>query len=421
VTDPYLAHRAEQALLGALFTRPGTATALAEVTWRDFADSRHQAIFSSLADGGSLGRGPAGRARDWLTRLFSRQARDTAAYMGELPGLCPEPAHLGSYAVMVTEAREDREAARIRRAEHDSQRLASAAAWLDGNAPQRGSRRADRDGLPSGTARLARALRPPAQQAGSTPVPGPASSARGTRVAPGSPDGAAARPASRADVEPDAVAKLRSGDLAASRPQLSPEGLQDLVLADLIQRPADAHQVIAWLPAQVFTPGPRRELYQAVSEKISGKEPVDALIMAWDAARRHDHDPSGEPGEVAGGRAQPELALRIGSLDPAPGTAAILGKILLADRLLATRFGDSWYEKPQIVRLIAAPAKPRNGNAPAPRAAPEPAPAAARGAAPARSPADGPERVRPSGPARDTARVIPPAPRPGADGPVPHM
>ena len=43
-----------------------------------------------------------------LTRLLSARARAAAAYMGELPGLCPDPANMAAYAAMVTEASQAR-------------------------------------------------------------------------------------------------------------------------------------------------------------------------------------------------------------------------------------------------------------------------------------------------------------------------
>jgi hypothetical protein len=247
--DPRLVHRAEQALLGALITSPGQVGP-AGVTAADFADPRHQAIFAALAATGSPGW--PGRIREWLARLISKRARDTAVYMRELPAWCPEPAHQGAYAAMVSHASDQRrDAARTQEAGQQAGLLASADAHLVGLA-QSGSRggRPDGAGLPGDVARLARTLQPTAARMTRQQQDTVARSAPTAQPGGGAAEvPAKATPAVAVPVQPSVGPEGLAAGQPTGRTRMSVEDFQDYVLADLIRRPADARNVVTWLPA----------------------------------------------------------------------------------------------------------------------------------------------------------------------------
>ena len=78
------------------------------------------------------------------------------------------------------------------------------------------------------------------------------------------------------------------------------------VLAGLLQYPAQCAQVLKWLPPRAFTPGPHREIYEALRAVARTGAPVDALTVAWQLCMRQaaedtvaDADASGLwPGQV---------------------------------------------------------------------------------------------------------------------------
>ncbi len=251
MADPELTRRAEQAYLGALIASQGQAVPgrslygdgrpawFAGLRPHDFADPVHQAVYAALASSALPERGGlAGaydRLRARLTRLLSPRARSAAAYMAQLPGLCPDPANMPAYAAMVAEASQARAvpapvataplppAPPPPRMTGESPRLASAGQWLDSSRSgrlQAGLRHAEPpytvppsraggtpDGLDRGTARLARAL-----SAGARHLP--------DRAAP-----------------PVTPAPVPLGNESA---RLSANALQEQVLADLMLNPPAA-------------------------------------------------------------------------------------------------------------------------------------------------------------------------------------
>jgi hypothetical protein len=450
VTDPELVYRAEQAYLGAVLARHGQAGTGAVVAGDagrsavmrtgDFTDPVHQAIFAAITGqpGSTRPDGPSGwlgRLRDLLERLLSGQARQAAAYLAELPALCPDPANLPAYAAMVAEASQDRaEQARARQAEqaaNEDLTLASAGAWLDntatgshrqahpgpapvtGSAPGTHSSAAWRDqvdpGLAPDAARLARALRADARKA---TRPDPAREHR--------PERSADRRTS-----PD----LAMRDSTRSAP-LKLEDLEHRVLASLMKHPAEGRAVIGWLPAEVFSTAPLRDLYDLIRHRLASGRPVDPLIIAWDASRLPDGSFSGEYG---GSAFLTQAAFQIGALDPAPGTAAVLGRALRAERLLTSTLGEHWLTDPELIRLAAlVPGEPTHQPVTAPgqggpAAVPEPTAAGPRAASTAiaeQSAAAQRSAPAPPAPAQQAAPQPlplrqPPAPHPG--GPVLRM
>ena len=59
---------------------------------------------------------------------------------------------------------------------------------------------------------------------------------------------------------------------------------EDDVLADLIQHHWQNSNVLDWLPADAFTAGPRRDVYEAVAALGRAGQPIDELTVAWHLA-----------------------------------------------------------------------------------------------------------------------------------------
>jgi hypothetical protein len=378
-----LSNRAEQAVLGALIADRARVRDVTTLGVPDFADRRHQVIFTALTGAAGHDGGVLGKLRGFLARLpLRKQIRELDAYMVELPGLCPDPDHLASYVQMLTQARQQRDATAQQQAETQAaadadaaERLDGAARWLAREAEKtaeqarrlrrHGHPRPDGDGLPRDVAQLAKALRvpppQPARQAQAQPLP-PATA----RTADG-----AASPA----LNGSSPAVPPAGP-DAHTPKLNGENLQELVLADLLQRPAGGREVVRWLSAEVFTPGPRRHLYELISARIDARQPADPLIIAWDAAH------AGESGPQL---ASPDYALRVGALAVVPGTAATIGRGLLASHLYTQRFGADWPRSPQLTQPATEPPPQHDPAAePPPEPAPGPQPEAAGHAVPSR-------------------------------------
>jgi hypothetical protein len=396
VADPELTHRAEQAYLGALIAAQGKAVTVrshygdgrpawfAHLRPQDFADPVHQAVYAALASTALPERGGlAGaydRLRAQLTRLLSPRARSAAVYMALLPALCPDPANMPAYAAMVAEASQARTVpapaafapvppAAAPPPAGESPRLASAGQWLDTSRSGRhlpGPRQAEPpytvpppragrppDGLDRGTARLTRVLSADARHLTDRAAP----SATPAPVPPGN------QPA------PLSATALLTANV-----------LQEQVLADLMLNPAGRGDIASWLPARVFDAGPNRTLYQLINLRLAGGRPVDPLIIAWDASALVGGGITGQ------GESPAAAALHLGTLNPAPGAAAVFAQLLYAEQVCRNTFGPNWQKQPTSARVPAVPTSP--ARAPAVPASPAPA----SGPAPARqAPATGPQ------------------------------
>jgi DnaB-like helicase N terminal domain len=383
-----LTYRAEQAVLGALLTDPARA-ADAGLGTADFADRRHQAIFAALTGQETQALGLFARVRDWLRGSpLRREAQQVSAYMANLPAACPEPANLGRYVQMVTEARHQRaEAAAAERQGQEAETLARAAAWLAQSAQQAGDSRSWlRSGvqpgsgegqLPDDVALLARSLRAPGQPAirasqSVAAAPGPQQlPALGQRLpATGGQSVTRSRadrprPAGAGPIGQQIPVQRRPG-LAAPRRPLGVRDVQDMILADLLQHPGYARDVISWLPAEMFKAGPRRDLYLLISALIRDEQPVDPLVIAWDVGRSRDLAARDTPEQVL----DPDYVLRMGAIRVGPGSAAVLGRGLLADAVCTKRFGADWPKSELLTRPVGIVIPSR---APEPERAPEPA------------------------------------------------
>ncbi len=408
-----ITYRAEQALLGALLTGPPARPAPGNLAAGDFGDSRHQALYAAITGTGSVPSGLLGRFRAWVAGLpWRHQVRDMRAYMTQLPAFCPDARHLDQYASIVHEASDERGAGVDAGGEPgDLDRLAGAAVWLARQTGQESGWR----GLQQWRAQpamavtdqsAARALPVSAQE------PARQAAARSGGVAhettPRNPRASVPAQRSAAPAEAGRVASRAAGN---ERPALRVEDLQELVLADLLRRPGEAKHVVGWLPAQAFTTGTYRATYNLIRSLIADGKPADPVIAAWEARRARTE--SGEPSELP----DPDEILRIGALDPAPGSAAILGRTLLADQLCTRRFGKDWPALPLLTQPVTASQqagqRPQPGQTPAPEPEldTEPQPVADLVATTPPPPA----------PAVAVNTVQPPPPVPAPAGPVPNL
>jgi hypothetical protein len=145
-----------------------------------------------------------------------------------------------------------------------------------------------------------------------------------------------------------------SGSQAKSaQPGINRESLQRMVLADLMRHPAAGRAAVGRIPADTFTAGPLRQLYEMISARITAGQPVDPLIIAWDA-RQHD-ETAATATSTAARWTLSAIALRIGSTPTARGTTRVLGRALLADYLLTGRFGSRWTQDPEVAARLEAP------------------------------------------------------------------
>ena len=307
--DAVLAHRAEQALLGALIAGADPAV-VGEVRPGDFTGPVHQALYAAITGQYRRG-GPASRVRAWLARVAGLRVARAAEYAEGLPARCPERSHLLAYGAMVAEARRQGAGNQPQASAGPDGQLAGAEAWLASAAGRRrragarGARRPgasdDRGGLAPGTQRLARALAPAAKR-----LRGQVTAGRGG----GGPDAGVV------------LAREGTGNVTGA-------ALQELALAGLMRRPVEGRALAGLVPPGAFGSPGRQQLYTVIAQLIAQRLPVDPLIVAWQARKR-----AGEPAA--------ELALRLGEVATVPGMAGLVCRGLHADYELTRAWGRDW-------------------------------------------------------------------------------
>lgn len=395
MTDPDLVHHAEQALLGGLIQRPRQIRAL-DLSADHFADPVHQAIAASLTGEAGETQGFFGRIRGFFSR-FSQARRQAEQYMDELPGHCPDPGHIGAYYQMVSAAKAERDAATTQVAEqlaHGAQLLSVAGDRLN----RMTGKRDKQSDLPADVARLARTLhgkarnlqdgiqsqpapaqaQQPAQpvEQNQYPAQAQAESAQQAATA-GSADGT---PAPGRNAPPSAP--VVSDTVAYEQPgSLRREDLENNVLACLMANPHEARRVSGWLPPEVFSEGPRRELYTLIQGFVASRQAIDPITLAW-AVQQHAE--SGRSNHWL----NPEFVLGLGEITAVPGTAETLGSPLLADYIYRTTVGEDWAQSGQHGLGTPAERQPLTpaSETPEPSQAPAPHTARQNGAAAQQSP-----------------------------------
>jgi hypothetical protein len=284
-----LTHRAEQALLGALLRDPDQIGNVRFLTAADFATPRHRAVFTAIADvhdgrlNGSLT--PA----DLVVSLAAQQPDLSVQQLGELADSCPHPANAPAYARMVAEA-----SLRRSLAVH-AERLVEDATQLNreiGRVPAAAKPGHGADAFPAHLLKLAHAMM---------------------------------RHAWGFDQEPAASAGTPQ---QARQPGDGQARQEEEVLAGLIRHFPQNSNVVNWLPAEAFTPGPRREVYQAITALARSGEPLEALSVDWQLSRDQAAvRPAGS--EPAPPRPEAGYVARLASLPITAGTATLTGRLLL--------------------------------------------------------------------------------------------
>jgi hypothetical protein len=89
--------------------------------------------------------------------------------------------------------------------------------------------------------------------------------------------------------------------------------------------------VLSWLPADAFTPGPRREVYQAIAALARHGEAVDELTVDWQLARTTALTQATSPatGPAGTGPVPEGYVSRLAVIPVRAGTATLTGRILL--------------------------------------------------------------------------------------------
>lgn len=295
---PNLAVRAEQAVLGALLQHPDLIDQVGYLSGADFTDSSHKWIFDALTETHALHAEATGERL--MTLVADSAPEIDRAYLDTLPARCPVPGHLPAYGRMVAEA------SMIRELDVHAHRIARGAADLirrraGVGTPQQRS-------IPEHLARLAEAM------------------IRHTRR-----------------LDPDRWPEV-GPEPQAEQPDQLPEQLQARreieVLAGLLQHPAQCAQVLKWLPPRAFTPGPHREIYEALRAVARTGAPVDALTVAWQLCMRQAAEDTTGFGEKPTPARSPEPAAAesvflLAKLPVDPSSAFLAGSLRLADHVSA--------------------------------------------------------------------------------------
>jgi hypothetical protein len=89
--------------------------------------------------------------------------------------------------------------------------------------------------------------------------------------------------------------------------------------------------VLEWLPAEAFSPGPRREVYRAIITLARNEEPVDELTVDWQLAmnRTIALATSTNPEQAGQPAPEPGYVKHLAARTVPEGTATLTGRLLL--------------------------------------------------------------------------------------------
>ncbi|MFJ8628134.1 DnaB-like helicase N-terminal domain-containing protein [Kitasatospora sp. NPDC093550] len=288
MTNPDLALRAEQAVIGAALRDPQQLDQIAYLTPDRLAHPTNRALLGALIE--SRTSNPAAPATR-MPELVAQKAavRGVGAdYLRRLADAAPQPRAIASYARLVQEAAVRRDLAL------HLDRLRAPSAGQRGPEPalDRLTQRLEQAPL---TAKFSEPAPEPYQ-----PRPLPANSQE-VRL-----------------------------DLRLER--------QDTVLADLLQNPEHIREVSAWLYPEAFEAGPRREVYEAIVVLAERGDPVDTLTVEWEVNRQ---DPERYEVKVeVTVEERPDYLARLATTAVVVGAAVELGGEIMAEDIRATLAND---------------------------------------------------------------------------------
>jgi hypothetical protein len=354
-----LTYRAERAVLGALLQDPDLLEDVRFLAAEDFQSRTHQDIFTAISSTHADRPGATGRSFELAVCLAAPGPGIDVRYLEGLTRACPDLANAAAYGRMVMEAHLRRQllthANRLFRDAGDLHfevgRFSRAAG------PGHGA-----EGFPSHLLKLAHAMwvhaRGLEQASGTDAEPQPSTGPEESAV-------------------PEAPVAAASADRATGHDEQARQ--EEEVLADLIQHHWQNSQVLEWLPADAFTAGVRREVYEAIATLSRHEEPVDELTVEWQMARRRaaagPTNTAGRTDTDVGGAEGQETELGyvgvLAALPVADGTAVLTGQMLL-HRHTAARLDQAAAQSSE--RGAGQPdpgiVPPSFGAAPAARAAP---------------------------------------------------
>ncbi|MFI5527009.1 DnaB-like helicase N-terminal domain-containing protein [Kitasatospora sp. NPDC051853] len=287
MTNPDLALRAEQAVIGAALREPQRLDQIAYLTPDRMAHPTNRALLAALVESRTSNPAtPAARMPDLIAQKAAVRGVG-ADYLRRLADAAPQPRNIASYARLVQEAAVRRD-------------LALHLDRLRTTAGERGPQ-------PS-LDRLAQRLEQPQPGAKfSEPAPEPY----------------------QPRTQPTHSHEVRV-DLRLER--------QDAVLADLLQHPEHVREVSTWLYAEAFEAGPRREVYEAIVVVAERGDPVDQLTIEWEV---HRQDPERYEVKVeVTVEERPDYLARLAATAVVVGAAVELGREIMAEDIRAKLASD---------------------------------------------------------------------------------
>jgi hypothetical protein len=276
--DHDLTPRIERAALGAMISGQRLAARLDCLVPADFTDPRHRAVFEAIRPLSGRPEHIGGNWRDLIA--WTAGSIVTRAYLDELAGACPDPAHSPAYAAMLIQATVYR---RVR--DHANQIAAQT-------------------GPGSHLAEVVRAIR------GHTGMLVP------------EPQGAVAGPTPFADPRPRSVQAAPARPAPPAQATLA-EQREELVLAALLQNHAEARQILGFLPAAAFTSPARQEAFLATRRVHQFGRPVDVLTVSWEIAAHSAATAFLSPGTAPQPQSPSDYIDRLASADISTGRSPL--------------------------------------------------------------------------------------------------
>ena len=313
-----LTYRAERALLGALLRDPDALDDIRFLTAGDFASDQHREVFSAIAAAHAQAPDDSHAPFEFAVAFSAPPPGISVRYLQALSETCPDPANVRAYARMVMESSSPPPASRpCRPALPRRRRPALRGRQIQQSRPARQ--------WCAGVCRPPDEARPRHVDERQDIRPG--------RGDPGRPS-AGGRP--RRDRRSGRVGRRHPVTATAAAADEQARQEED-VLADLIQHHWQNSNVLDWLPADAFTAGPRRDVYEAIAA-LGRSRPANRRAHRRMAPGQHDRaaSPAIPEPAPAGARAMTRsLAELIGyvgllaALPVADGVATMTGRALL--------------------------------------------------------------------------------------------